>query len=174
VIIVFLKQLEIKSPVKATASSTYKIGNEQILSFSPQLAIQADNSDVWANCFLSKKETNPWFRLQLKTVTSIFNVRLGVRMKSSGRMPAGFHLKGMHNLSVYVSRSAKLEINDENLCGSPWTYAPSDIIDMDCGGRLRGKFVYVTVPSSSPVYLIVCNIVLNRDAGTVHAYIYTV
>ena len=158
--------LDIVSPVKATASSTYNSSPDLLLS--PQLAIQADSSYVWANCFLSKNESNPWFGLQLKTVTTIFNVQLGVKTQRSGKMPIDFNLTRMANLSVYVSMSSKLVMNSETVCGSPWTYTPSRIIDLDCRRNLSGNYIHVIVPSSSPTYLIICSIVLNKDEGTVY------
>ena len=161
-------QMDILSPVKATASSTYETLSG--LRFAPQLAIQADTGYVWANCFISKREQNPWFRLEFKSMASIFNVRLGVITQRSGKMPKDYNLAGMANLSVYVSMSPGLGSSGKTICGSSWTYKQSKIIDLDCGRNLSGKFIHVIVPSSSPTYLLICSIVLNKVDGTVSNY----
>ena len=157
--------MDIYSPVKALASSSYETSSG--LRFAPQLAIQVDTSFVWANCFISRKEPQPWFSLEFKTMISIFNVRLGVRDQPSGQLPADFNLTGMARLHVYVSNSSIYKGSDETLCGIPWTYEDTKIIDVNCGTKLRGKFVFVMVPSSLPTYLMICSIVFNRDDGTV-------
>ena len=99
--------LDILSPVKVTASSTYTEPSSG-LQFAPQLAVQADSGYLWANCFLSNMESNPWFQLELKSLTSIFNVRLGVRDKGSARLPDIFPIN-MNTLSVYVTKSSSLQ-----------------------------------------------------------------
>ena len=149
-----------------TAKSSSFVISSSKLRFDPTLAIQADTSDEWANCFISTNEPNPWFRLEFKSVTSIFNVRLGIRAQPEGELPAKFNLTGMASLFVYVSNSSNYKSNDPNICGDQWTYEYTKIIDFKCKRNLRGRFVYVTVPSSSPTFLMICSIVLNRDEGT--------
>ena len=157
--------LDILSPVNATASSSYKAKSG--LRFAPQLAIQADTGYVWANCFASTKQQNPWFTLQFRSLTSIFNVRLGVQDERGGMLPGDYALSGMNKLSVYVSKSSNLPNDKTLLCGSPWNYTQTKIIEMICERKLTGKFMHVTVPSSTRKYLVICNIVLNKDDGTV-------
>ena len=156
--------MDISSTVKATASSHV---TSPRVDFSPQLAVQADTSHVWSSCFLSKKESNPWLKIEFKSVTHIFNVRLGVRKKGSGQIPVDFNLEGMDKLSVYVSNSSALGSIKGRQCGSPWIYRPTRNILLDCGKDVKGKFVYVTVPSASPTYMIICFIVFNRENGNV-------
>ena len=163
--------MDIQSPVKATASSSYKTSSG--MSFGPQLAIQADTGYVWANCFISKREPNPWFRLQFISLTAIFNVRLGVRDKNGGKLPGDFDLRGMNNLSVYVSESQDLPKDKTLLCGNSWNYTQTKIIDINCERNLSGHFVHVTVPSSTDTYLLICYIVFNRVDGTVHNLVIT-
>ena len=155
--------LDISSPVKVTASSSILISGTRFTSF-----IQADTSYVWANCFTSKLEANPWFRLELKSVTSIFNVQLEVRAQSGEELPADYNPTGMANLSVYVSNSGTNRMEKNTLCGNPWAYQNTKMINLNCTRNLRGNFVHVIVPSSSPTYLAICSIVLNRDDGTVN------
>ena len=155
--------------MKATASSLFS--NSSGPSFPPELAIQADTSYVWANCFVSKKEPDPWFTLEFNSVTPIVNVRLGVRDRSSEQLPDDYNLQGMTNLSVYVSNSRMNKVVDKTLCGKPWAYRKTKIIDVNCGKTLRGKFIHVIVPSSSPTYLMICSIVLNKDNGTMNSLI---
>ena len=163
--------LDILSPVKATASSSYETQSK--MSFGPELAIQADTGYVWANCFVSQKEPNPWFRLQFKSLTEIFNVRLGVRDKIGGELPRDFVLSGMNKLSVYVSESQELPSDETLMCGNSWKYTKSNIIDINCEITLSGHFVHVTVPSSSDTYLIICHILFNSVDGTVHTLVIT-
>ena len=73
-------------------SSSPEYVTELGLKFAPHLAIQAAASDKWANCFVSRKMKHPWFKLRFKSVTSIFNVRLGVRDQPGGNVPADFNL----------------------------------------------------------------------------------
>ena len=145
-------------------SSSPEYATEFGLKFAPQLAIQAAASDKWANCFVSRKMKLPWFKLRFKSVTSIFNVRLGVRDQPGGNVPADFNLTGMASLSVYVSNSSTLE--KKNLCGSKWIYKSTKIIDFTCLQRkLYGYCVHIMVPSSVATYLIICGIILNKDDG---------
>ena len=162
--------MDFSGPVNATASSSYVVPSNS-LEFAPQLAIQADTTYVWATCFLSKKESSPWFRLEFKSMTSIFNVWLGVRDEAKGDMPEDFVLNERNNLSVYVSNSSDLELNGEQLCGSSLEYMKTNAIHLDCGPNLKGRFVYVTVPSSSPTYLSICSIILNRENGNVYTFL---
>ena len=154
--------MDISGPVKATASSSYVSSK---LEFSPQLAIQADTSLVWANCFVSKKEPNPWFTLKFKSMTSIFNVWLRVTTIPIYQLPVDFSLRGMDNLSVYVSNSSVLANSGEQPCGSPWRYKSTRTIRLDCGRNPKGKFMHITVPSTSSTYLVICSIVLNKENG---------
>ena len=160
--------LDISSP---TSSSSFS--NSSGLKFPPELAIQADTSYVWANCFVSEKTPHPWFSLEFKSVTSIFNVRLGVRDRSSEQLPHDYSLSGMTNLSVYVSNSRVNKVEDRTRCGSPWEYRKIKIIDVNCGEPMWGKFVHVIVPSSSPTYLMICSIVITRNDGTMNSSLVT-
>ena len=161
--------LDISSPVKVTASSLFS--NSSGPNFPPELAIQADTSYIWANCFVSKKEPHPWFTLEFKSVTPIFNVRLGVRDRSSEQLPDDYNLSGMTNLSVYVSNLQGNKVEDKTRCGKPWAYRKIKIIDVNCGKTLKGQFIHVIVPSSSPTYLMICSIVLNKENGTINSTI---
>ena len=163
------KLLEILSPVKATASSSYETSSG--LCFAPQLAIQAKTSYVWANCFVSTKEINPWFKLEFKSERHVFNVRLGVRNQASVELPRDYKLTEMASLSVYVSNSSVYDGSNNSRCDSPWKYKNTKIIDFKCGRKLSGKFVHFIVPSSSPVYLLICSIVLNKDDGTMSSLV---
>ena len=162
--------LNVSSSVNATASSSYE-GTSGV-RFVPQLAVQADTGYVWANCFISTKQPNPWFRLEFKSVTFIFNVRLGVKNRGAGKLPAEYSLSGMASLSVRVGNSPSYSGNTR--CGGPWTYNDTKIIDVNCGRTLRGKFVHFLVPSSSRTYLMICSIVINRYNGTVSSLVITV
>ena len=144
-------------------SSSPEYVTELGLKLAPQLAIQADASDKWANCFVSRKWKDPWFKLRFKSVTSIFNVRLGVRDQPGGNVPADFNLTGMASLSVYVSNSSTPE--KKTLCGSKWTYKSTKIIDFTCQRKLYGNCVHIMVPSSVATYLMICSIILNKDDG---------
>ena len=157
--------LNIPSPVSATASSFY-VSSTQV-KFAPQLAIQADTSRVGSTCFISNKEPNPWFRLDFKEVTTIVNVRLVIREKPSDGLPRDFLLSGMVNLSVYVSNEPALGYDSKLRCGSPWKSDESSKRDilLDCRRDLKGQFLYVTVPSNSSTYLLICCIILNRKPG---------
>ena len=159
--------MDFSGPVNATASSSYVVPSHS-LEFAPQLAIQADTTYVWATCFLSKKESSPWFRLEFKYMTSISNVWLGVRDEASGDMPKDFVQREMNKLSVYVSNSSDLGLNGEQLCGSSLEYMKTNAIQLDCEPNSKGQFVYVTVQSSSPTYLSICSIILNRENGIVY------
>ena len=143
------------------------------LKFAPQLAVQAaaDTGYVWANCFISRKENSPWFRLEFKLVTSIFNVRLGVRNQGGGLLPPDFSLQGMTGLSVSVSNSSRYESFDNTCCGCPWAYRATKSIDVTCWRKLSGRYVHVIVLSSSPTYLMICSIVINKADGTVSSLV---
>ena len=91
--------LDILSPMNASSSSFYYVASED-LKFAPQLAIQADAGREWATCLVTTKEPNPWFKIEFKSTTSIFNVRLGTKRQTRGQLPADY---GMDGLSVYVS-----------------------------------------------------------------------
>lgn len=154
--------LETSGPVEATASSTYELCR---IEFSPQLAIQGDTSLGWANCFVSAKEPNPWFTLRFKSLTSVFNVWLKVRKIRKHQLHIDFSLKDMDNLTVYMSNSSVISGSGKQPCGSPWSYKSKRVIELDCGTILKGKFLHITVPSTSPKYLVICSIVLNRENG---------
>lgn len=154
--------LETSGPVEATASSTYELCR---IEFSPQLAIQGDTSLGWANCFVSAKEPNPWFTLRFKSLTSVFSVWLKVRKIRKHQLHIDFSLKDMDNLTVYMSNSSVISGSGKQPCGSPWSYKSKRVIELDCGTILKGKFLHITVPSTSPKYLVICSIVLNRENG---------
>ena len=161
--------MDISSPVTATASSSFNVNPTGVL-FAPELAVQADTSFVWVTCFLSKKEPNPWFKLEFNAVTSISNVRLAVRTPPSGRSPADFSFTGMDQLSVYVSNSSSLTNSSKELCGDPWKATAKTVftIVISCKPKKpKGRFLYVTVPSTNSTYLVLCSIVLNRERGNV-------
>jgi hypothetical protein len=133
--------------------------------FLPQLAIQADTGHVTNTCFLSKKQPHPWFKIEFKSVIFIFNIRLVVRNNTFSYLPDDYDLTGMDNLTVYVSNVSTLGDPNEQRCDSPWKYVPTGNILLDCGRNLKGKFVHVTVPSTTAVYLLICSIVFNREKG---------
>ena len=162
--------LDISNSVNATASSVYKIPSSPEISFSPRLAIQADSRTAWANCFVSNNELNPWFALEFKSLTTIFNVRLDVRSEY-GKLPEEFQLSGMNNMSVFVSNSTTLGKGSRQVCGSPWNFTVTNSIDVDCGRTLKGRFLNVTVSSKSTKYLLICNIVINRKPGNVYTIV---
>ena len=153
--------------MEATASSSSVTSSGMI--FAPQLAIQADIARVWANCFISTKESDPWFALEFKSVTSIFNVWLGIRSVATYGLPSDYSQQGMKGLSVFVSNSSESSSHNKRQCGSPWTHASYRAINitMYCGRNVRGRFLHVMVPSTSPTYLLICSIVLNRESGNV-------
>ena len=117
----FFAQLAHSGYATATASSSFNVNRAEVL-FAPELAVQADTSIVWATCFLSNREANPWFRLEFKTVTSIFNVRLSIREppSNSGQASLSISLTDMDHLSVYVSNSSTLTKSNNELCCKPW------------------------------------------------------
>ena len=160
--------LNISIPVKAESSSFWNSSGQ---CFLPELAIQADTSYACANCFVSKKEPNPWFRLEFKSLTSIFNVRLTVRDRCSEQLPHDYNLSAMANLSVYVGNSRADNTKDNTRCGNPWSYRKIRIINLKCATTLTGKYVQVIVPSLSPTYLMICSIVFNRDDGTMSSLV---
>ena len=159
--------LNLSSSVEVSSSSHLTSSG---LKFAPQLAIQADTSDELAVCFISKNESNPWFKLKFKSATPIFNVRLGVKDQPDKKLPAGFNLTGMTGLSVYVSSSSNYRSTDATLCGDPWTYEFTRIIDFNCQSKMSGEYLYVIVPSATSTYLMICSIVLNRNNGTLGNY----
>ena len=170
--------MDISSPVTVTASSSFNVNRAEVL-FAPELAVQADTSLVWTTCFLSNREANPWFRLEFETVTSIFNVRLSIREPpaKSGQASLSISLTDMDQLSVYVSNSSTLtNTSNTELCGNPWESsstkagATSSTIEISCMKDLKGRFLYVTVPSPNATHLVLCSIVLNREDGNVNAY----
>ena len=156
--------LDISSPVTANSSSFYYVASED-LKFAPQLAIQADTTREWATCLVTRKEPNPWFKIEFKSTASIFNVRLVTRRQPVGQLPADYVVSGMDGLSVYVSNSSALGGSGEQRCGNSWQNESTNDILLDCGRTLEGRFVHVTVPSVSPTYLLICSIVLNREEG---------
>ena len=161
--------LDFSSPVTVNASS-FNVSSMGV-TFAPQLAIQPDTGAVWSACFISNKEPNPWFRLEFKAVTAISNVRMSMRRTPIVEMPSDFHYNHMNNLSVYVSNSSTLENSDKQPCGSPWRARKVSNIVIDCGEGedLKGRFLYVTVPSTESTYLLICSIVVNRENGNLKA-----
>ena len=155
--------LDISSPVTATASSAYVSSSG--LEFAPHLAVQPDTGHMWSTCFVSNKELHPWFTLEFRSVTNIFNLRLGVRSLVGGQLPKDFNLSGMDKLSVYVSNSSALKSSSKQLCGSSWNYTHTKNIVLDCGENLKGRYLHIIVPSTSPTYLMICFIVVNRENG---------
>jgi hypothetical protein len=87
--------------------------------------------------------------------------------------PSDISLANMDQLSIYVSNSSTLTSNSNEQCGSPWngagTTKTSETIQIDCTRTLKGRFLYVTVPSTNLTYLVLCTIVLNRDKGNANA-----
>ena len=161
--------LDLSSPVTATASSWYVINTKSLqIGFPPQMAIQADTGQVTNTCFLSKMESQPWFTIEFKSVISIFNVRLVVRAETFSYLPDNFVLRGMDNLSVYVSNSSTLGDRNQQRCDNPWKYISTNNILLDCGENRSGRFVHVTVPSATPTYLLICSIVFNRETGNIN------
>ena len=160
--------LDLSSPVTATASSWHVNDTKSFqIKFPPQLAIQADTGEVTNTCFLSKNESQPWFKIEFKSDVSIFNVRLVVRAETFSYLPEDFVLRGMDNLTVYVSNSSSLGDRNQQRCDNPWKYISTNNILLDCGRNLSGRFVHVTVPSTSPTYLLICCIVFNRENGNI-------
>ena len=58
---------------------------------------------------------------------------------------------------------------DKFLCDTSEKYGHTKIIDLNCGRNLSGYFVHITVSASSATFFMICNIVLNKDDGTVHS-----
>ena len=161
--------LDIYGPVNVMSSSTYRHAGAV---FHPQLAIQADTSHECASCFISKNESNSWFTLQFKSVTSIQNIRLVVRTETSSGLPIDYTQRGMEGLYmfVYVSNSSVVGSSDQRLCRQ-WEYRNARDIVLRCRKGLKGQFVHIAVSSTSPAILIICGIVVNREPGTCLSYI---
>jgi protein tyrosine phosphatase len=154
--------LDIYSPVKVNSSSTL---SEKSKAFDPQLAIQADTSSVLDSCFISKKEINPWYTLQFTNVTSVFNVRLGVKIRENGTLET-FKLRMMNSLTVYVRQSLEVARNSQQICGSPWKFNRTPFIMFTCERVLKGRFLDIIVDSSKLSQLLICSIVINIENGS--------
>jgi hypothetical protein len=160
--------LDIYGPVKVLSSSTYRHAGAL---FHPLLAIQADTSHKQKNCFISKNESNPWFSLQFKSVTSIQNVRLVIRNGLSSWLGINHALRKMNdlNLFVYVSNSSVVGSSGQQLC-KHWKYQNAGDIMLICRKGLKGQFLHIALRSTLPTILIICGIVVNAEPGTYVVY----
>ena len=140
--------LDVYSAATATASSFAPY-------YPPQWAIEGSSERYDFACFLSQSELAPWWRLDLKILRNIFNVRI----------VAATTRALLDGLTVYVSNGTSLNVmNEKAQCGDSLTDSTGvEVITFNCNGTLVGQYVYIT--TSTTGQLAICEVMLNVQTG---------
>ena len=145
---------------KVTVSSSSVLEDEGI-QFVPQWAVDRISSRLWSSCFVSKKEANPWWRLDLGKQESIRNVYLDLRNDDFIHQP-DVKKKNMVNLTVYVDDNSKTARGVHTLCGTAFTPTSGTVRRAFLCASLSGRYVHVIVKSPIATYLALCEVFINR------------
>jgi hypothetical protein len=94
-------------------------------------------------------------------------VQLAIRDTGVDRqqLPRDLVLAEMNDLSVYIKQKESDSLSDHNRCGDKWQSTSTNILELNCGKEMKGYFLRITISSSAKKYLMICNIVLNKDNG---------
>lgn len=159
-----LAMVDVYSPVEASSSSILMESRSGVLHL-PQWAVEGTSSRYWSDCFISQRQLEPWWMLDLKTETLVTNVRV-TTMRGSGNLP-GVRLNGLDGLSVVIANTSQSNGSDGSTCGRPWRYRERELatIVFNCRGGVVGRYVYVRLNVGTPQYLALCEVVLNRVKG---------
>ena len=149
---------------------TIQLGGGSI-TLVPEWAIQADSSIHWTNCFVSEKEINPWWEVDLNLQREIWNVRvLLLPYNTEANVPpdTNFEDGDLNNLTVYISNSSH---TGGEQCGDHWSFNGSTTghaasVLFHCS--VYGRYVHVTVDAGAGVgkkSLGLCSVVINEQRG---------
>ncbi|XP_065834650.1 cell adhesion molecule DSCAML1-like isoform X3 [Oscarella lobularis] len=152
--------IDIYSNATVTSSSVLE---DEGIKFVPQWAVDRVGSRLWSNCFVSKKEINPWWRLDLGQQETIKNVSLDLRDDDSTHQ-SDVKKEDMANLTVYVDDNRNTAGGSHTLCGTAFTPTSSTgRYNFGCSSLL-GQYIHVIVKSSTATYLALCEVFINLAA----------
>eukprot|EP00118_Oscarella_pearsei_P005037 m.22499 g.22499 ORF g.22499 m.22499 type:complete len:1519 (+) comp28345_c0_seq2:433-4989(+) len=148
------------TPLVSVSSSS--VLEDEGIKFIPQLAIDRVESRLWSNCFVSERETYPWWRLDLGKQETITDIYIQTRLDDAHHQPS-VKVEEMNGLSVYVDNIRDTGGKSHyQQCGSAWTYTKDRFrIKFPCGS-LKGRYIHVIVMSSQPKHLAICEIFANH------------
>ena len=130
------------------------------IKFVPQWAVDRVGSRLWSNCFVSKKEINPWWRLDLGKQETIDDVSLDLRDNDATHQ-SDVKKEDMANLTVYVDDNRNTARGSHTLCGTAFTPTSSTgRYNFGCSSLL-GQYIHVIVKSSTATYLALCEVFIN-------------
>jgi len=153
---VFVDLIDI-SP-KVTSSSVYE--DEGIL-FVPQLAVDRVNSRYWSSCFISKKEMNPWWRLDLGKQETILRVHIDFRDTDISHQ-SDVKREDIDDLTIYVDDNSDSASGAHTQCGNPLNPTSGNgLLSVICSSGTIGRYIHIIVKSSTATYLALCEVFVN-------------
>ena len=162
--------VDVYSAVHARASSVLMEERSGVLHL-PQWAIEGTSSRYWSDCFISERQIQPWWMMDLNDVRLVTIVRV-TTMRASSNLP-NVRLDGMNGLQVVIANTSLSNGTDGVMCGRPWRYGGRDMatIRYNCRGAL-GRYVFIRLDVASPQYLALCEVVLTREKGK-HCWLFS-
>ena len=149
--------IDIYPPVAVNASSVLERNGTRFL---PEWAIDRVSSPLWFNCFVSQREINPWWKLDMQEEKLIANVDIFFKKDDDVGLP-DVKLNQTFGLAVYVDSNAMTTSGVHSQCGSTISPESDDrLLQLNCS-NLVGRYVHVIVTSLQPSYLSLCDVFLN-------------
>ena len=136
------------------------------IKFVPQWAVDRVSSRLWSNCFVSKKEMNPWWRLDLGKKQTINLVHIDFRDDSLSHQ-LDVKKEDMDGFTVYVDDVSDSTTSGHTGCGSAISSfdGTKTRLHFSCVGR-TGRYIHVIVKSSTATYLALCEVFINFAGKT--------
>ena len=133
------------------ASSVY-VDTESV-RLEPRWALDGSSSQYIANCFASELETSPWWSLDLgRDIAPLRNVLIVPVKRFAPVFVAKRLAVGIRAETAIATISCRRA--DANT---------SDLVEFSCPPKAAGRYVNITVTSSSkPSHLVVCEVIINR------------
>ena len=148
--------IDIYNPVKIEASS---ILERHGIRFIPEWSIDRVSSRHGFNCFISQRERNPWWRMDLGYIREIHEIWVFLR-KDDTFLP-DVKISEMADVIAYVDNNSDTMHGPHVKCGltdSSARFAKfGRLMYFQCGS-LFGRYVHIVVDSTLNVFLAMCEI----------------
>ena len=155
--------IDIYSNATVTSSSVLE---DEGIKFVPQWAVDRVSSRLWSNCFVSKKEMNPWWRLDLGKKQTINLVHVDFRDDSLSHQ-LDVKKEDMDGFTVYVDDVSDSTTSGHTGCGGAISSfdGTKTRLAFQCTGT-EGRYIHVIVKSSTATYLSLCEVFINFAGKT--------
>ncbi|XP_065833912.1 cell adhesion molecule DSCAM-like isoform X2 [Oscarella lobularis] len=134
--------IDIYNPVKITVSSVLERNG---MRFIPEWSIDRVSSRHGFNCFISQRERNPWWRMDLGFIREIHQIFV-FRRKDDTFLP-DVKISEMADVIAYVDNNPDTLHGAHIKCG-----------ETDFSSSLFGRYVHIVVDSTLDVFLAMCEI----------------